>query len=299
MSRDLNTSPPSVPTGLTVRDPGTGGRLDVSWNANPESDLKGYTLHYGTFPGQYGQHLSLPKTSTSISLNGLTDSQRYYLALSAANTSGYESAPSPEVSEVPLLIQGIAPPRAISDLSISRSGSDLVLSWSRPTLDIYGRPTTVVRYDVYRGTSPGFRPFAGPPWRTIMDGSMTTTSDAGAFPLPSNFYYLVTATDASGLVSGAGRELPYGIDGLAVAAIGAGTVRLSWPAVQTDVRGLPTLIDHYQVHRSNRPLGRGSLGSSTLVIDDVRSLSADVPASGGPWFFSVIAVDDRGNLSPF
>jgi len=44
----LNPDPPSVPTGLSVTDLGTGGSLRVSWNPNGESDLSSYKLYWGT-----------------------------------------------------------------------------------------------------------------------------------------------------------------------------------------------------------------------------------------------------------
>ncbi len=303
-ARPLNPGAPAVPTGLTVVDPGSGGRLVVSWIPNTETDLKSYTLYYGTVPsgsvpGQYTAKVTAAAAATSITLTGLTDSLRYYMALSATNTSGHESPPSAETSGVPHLFQGITPPRAISDLMVSRSGNDLVLSWSRPVVDIYGRPTTVVRYSVYRGATPGFLPFAGPPLATIGDGSITSYTDTGAAASPSSLYYIVTATDASGLVSGAGRELPYGIGDLQVASTGPGTVRLTWSAVTTDVQGLATLVDHYRVYMDSRPVARDSLDPSTLVLDNVRALSVDLPVPSGPLFFSIIVVDDRGNLSPF
>ena len=298
-ARPMNPGPPSVPTGLASRDPGTGAVLEVSWLLNPERDIKSYTLRYGVQSGQYGAQLTAGPAQFSAVLGGLMNGTRYYMALSATNTSGNTSALSAEISNVPHLFQGIAPPRAITDLAVQRSGPDLVLSWSRPTLDIYGRPTTVVRYDVYRGTSVGFQPFLSPPLATILDGAVTSYTNLGAGQLPSNLYYLVTATDSSGLVSGVGRDLPNGIEDLSVSAIGAGTFRLRWSAVTTDISGYPTLVDHYQVHMANRPVSRASLGPSTLVLDNVRALSADLSAPAGPIYFSVIAVDNRGNLSPF
>jgi len=117
--------------------------------------------------------------------------------------------------------------------------------------------------------------------------------------MPGDAYYLVTAIDLAGLVSGAGRELPSGIGSLAVGVPAAGFVRLSWSGVTTDMQGLPTIVDHYQIHMSTKPLPRSSLGSSTLLMDNVRALSVDLSAPNGPLYFSVIAVDDRGNLSPF
>jgi hypothetical protein len=299
VARPLNPGPPSVPTGLNAIDPGSGGRLAVGWNRNPENDVKTYSLSYGTGPGQYTTKIGLSASVTSTTLTGLTDGTRYYMSLSATNTSGHESAPSAEISQVPHLIQGIAPPRAITDLRVTRSGSDLVLDWSRPTLDIYGRPTTVVGYRVFRGTSPTFQPFVSGPIASIGSGSTTTFTDVGAVAQPANFYYLVTAVDASGFESGAGHDLPNGIQDLRVSSVQPGTVTLTWSASATDVQGFPTILDHYQVHLMTRPLGRESLGPATLFMDNVRQLSVDLPVPSGPVYFSVLVVDGTGNLSPF
>ncbi|HXH28286.1 MAG TPA: fibronectin type III domain-containing protein, partial [Candidatus Polarisedimenticolia bacterium] len=300
VARPLNPGPPSAPTGVTVRDAGIGGHLLVSWNPNPEPDLKSYTVRYGTTSGQYGSQLLVGSATTGADLAGLTDGVRYYVAVSATNTSGHESPLSVEVADAPHLIQGIAPPRAIADLQVSISGSDLVLTWSRPLVDIYDRPTTVVGYDVYKGGSPGFRPFDAPPLAHIGDPAVTTYVDpAAAGPAAGDAYYLVSAIDANGYVSGTGRELPNGISDLSVELTGTGLVHLSWSAVGTDFTGLSTLVDHYQIHQAGHPLPRASLGSSTLVLDNVHDLAVDLTAAGAPLYFSVVAVDDRGNLSPF
>jgi hypothetical protein len=300
-ARPVNPGPPAPPTGLTARDAGTGGRLEVSWLPGPESDIKQYTLYYGTEPSPpYAAQLKVNPGATSATLTGLEDGRLYYMAVTATNTSGHESGFSAQATGVPHLIQGIAPPRAITDLRVAPAGSDLVLSWSAPTTDIYGRPTTVARYDVYRGGTPGFRPFDAGPVATILNPSTTTWRDTGAnLAAAGNLFYVVTATDNFGFTSGAGHDLPNGIQALLVTSPSPGIARLTWPAVTTDVQGLPTLISHYQVHRSDRPLARGTLDSSTIVMDNVTVLSVDLQAPGSLLYFSVIAVDNRGNLSPF
>src|SRR5207247_610382 len=81
-ARPLNPGAPSSPQGLTVSDQGTGGRLEVTWQPNPEIDLKQYNLYYGTVQGQYTVRQTYDKSLTSALLTGLTDSFRYYVALS-------------------------------------------------------------------------------------------------------------------------------------------------------------------------------------------------------------------------
>ena len=60
----------------------------------------------------------------------------------------------------------------------------------------------------------------------------------GGLTLPGNSFYLVTATDATGLVSGAGRDLPNGIGDLGASFTDPSTVHLSWFPVTTDVVAL-------------------------------------------------------------
>ena len=300
-AQPLNPDPPSPPSGLVVIDPGNGSLLQVSWNANPEADIRRYTLYYGTAPSVYGTRIDLGAASTSTTLGGLTNGVRYYMALTATNTSGHESAPSAEIAGTPHLIQGIAPPRAIADLVVARFGNDLVLTWSRPLTDIYGRATVVAGYRIYRGSTPGFQPFAAAPYAFIGSPTQTTFTDSGTGNQPGNLYYLVAAVDVNGLMSGVGRELPGGIEDLAVSTVGAADLRLVWSAVTLDMLGFPTNVDHYQVHMTTVPAGRGSLSATTLVtgMDNVRTLSVDLPKPAGPAYFSVLAVDGRGNLSPF
>lgn len=299
-ARPINPNPPSVPTGLAVRDAGTGGRLDVSWTKNPETDIKRYTVRYGITPGAPTTTLTAAATATGLSLFGLQSGTRYYVSLTATNTSDLESARTAEQSEVPHLFEGIAPPRAIDDLTVNRSGSDLVLTWTKPAVDIYGRPTTVVGYRVYRGTTPNFTINPAAPFAVINSGTTSTYTHTGGYTLAGNAYYVVTAVDSNGLVSGAGRDLPNGVGSLDVTMPSGSPVHLSWLPVTTDVQGLPTLVDHYQVHVTSTPVSRGQLGPSTLFMDNVTATSADlVSLPAGSKFISVLAVDNRGNLSPF
>ena len=299
----INPGPPSVPTGLTVADSGNGGTLLVSWQGNPERDIKTYNVSYGQVEGQYSTRLTLGATVRSVLLTGLQDGFRYFFVISATNTSGNESAPSAPVPGVPHLIQGIAPPRSITDLNVSRSGANLVLTWSAPTVDIYGRPTTVARYEIYAAPTANAVKSAAHLIGTNTGATSTTFTHAGAATSPGNLCYLVIAIDTNGYASGAGRELPNGIGDLSVSLVTVSppVVRLSWPAVTTDLLGFPTLIDHYRVHRTGAPVGRGGLDSSTIFRDNILVTSVDLDLTGlsGPSYFSVLAVDNQGNLSPF
>ena len=300
----INPGPPSVPAGFTAVDAGSGGALVLSWQPNAERDLKSYNVYYGSLPGLYPTKLTFGGGVTSTLLTGLQNGVRYYFVISATNTSGNESGQSAPVSAVPHLIEGIAPPRSITDLIVTRSGpDDLLLTWSQPTLDIYGRPTTVARYNVYAAPGPDA---VKSPLRlvgTTIGSASTAFTHANAATAPGNLFYEVTAIDTNGFESGAGHELPNGISPLTVSLLTSSppVVQLSWSAITTDLLGAPTLIDHYQIHRTATPIGRGGLNSFTIFRDNVRVLTVDLDLTGltGPSFFSVLAVDNQGNLSPF
>lgn len=75
-----------------------GATIELTWNANQESDLSGYKLYSGTASGQYGAPIELGKvTAYQMQLSPAVGTT-YYFALTAFDTSGNESAKSSEVS---------------------------------------------------------------------------------------------------------------------------------------------------------------------------------------------------------
>ena len=73
--------------------------VKVSWDANSESDLSGYRLHYGILSGNYKTVVNVGNV-TSHEIGGLEIGKTYYFALTAYDTSGNESGFSNEVSEL-------------------------------------------------------------------------------------------------------------------------------------------------------------------------------------------------------
>jgi hypothetical protein len=76
-----------------------GASLSISWNPNGEGDLDGYKIYYGTSPGNYGPPTDVGDV-TSYALSGLTEGVRYYIALTAYDTSNNESGKSGEVNGI-------------------------------------------------------------------------------------------------------------------------------------------------------------------------------------------------------
>jgi hypothetical protein len=339
----LNPNPPAAPTGLAVTDPETGGRLDLAWTANSESDIEFYEVHYSTQPGCFADMQCTPTTESAgrtptYSIIGLQNGVEYFVVVTASNTSGKRSSPSSEESGTPSFVRGVKSPEFISDLRIDKSGSDALLTWTAVSEDIYGKSESVTRYEVYRGTTPLFVPSIA---NKIGEPIVPSFTDVGALGngLP-DYYYLVRAVDLDGNGGGLGSQLPDGIDDLQLGWGITGTcsisvgqsctqdgecpmgetcdtqadktrLMLSWSPVTTvfDVSGGggPAAIDHYEVYAADTPISREDIcdpldGTCTGLtpIQTVVGTSFEInPPAAQDRYYSVLAVDTKGNQSPF
>jgi len=77
---------------------GWAATVDLAWDANSESDLAGYELHYGTSSGSYTNLKVFGRTATQGSVTGLLEGNTYYFALKAFDSSGNRSGFSNQVS---------------------------------------------------------------------------------------------------------------------------------------------------------------------------------------------------------
>ena len=77
--------------------------VSLAWDENPESDVAGYRLRWGTAPGDHslGSQDVPGRTSISTTLQDLTAGVTYYFVVHAYDLAGNESGPSNEVSAVP------------------------------------------------------------------------------------------------------------------------------------------------------------------------------------------------------
>ncbi len=296
-----NPNPPAVPTGLSVTDPETSGKLNLSWSPNGETDFDHYTVLWGTAPGVYTFSGNAGKLTT-FSLSGLVNGATYHIALTATNTSGHTSNASPDKTGVPTYVRGLRSPHFVGSLRLDKSGTNAVLTWAAVTTDIYGKPTAIASYEVFRGTTPVFVPGPG---NKIGQPVTATFTDPGAlsFANPS-YHYLVRAIDVNGNVGGTGNQLPNGIDTLTFSktpdGLGGYTLALTWPAVTTDFDGLPLSIQRYEVYGKSTPFTRADIANGLVpLLASPASASFGVTAPPSSQYYSVLAVDARGNKSSF
>ena len=100
--------------------------VNLTWNPNPETDIAGYKVHFGTSSGNYSQVIDVPG-GNSAALPQLILGNTYYLAVSAYNTAGLEGPRSVE------LRLSAAPPAPAESTSFTMSapGSGK-LAWKHP-----------------------------------------------------------------------------------------------------------------------------------------------------------------------
>ena len=84
----------------------------ATWNPNPESDIAGYILSYGTQSGVYSVSINVGKVTT-YQVTTLTPGQTYYFVVQAYDTSGLTSADSAEV----VFADPVTSPPSITSLS--------------------------------------------------------------------------------------------------------------------------------------------------------------------------------------
>ncbi len=281
---------------MTPLDPGLGNQLTFSWNPNPEQDLDFYTLKWGAGSGNPVNVVQA--TKTSFTAMGLTEGQTYCAVLSATNTSGNTSADTTEVCDFPVQAFGVRLPDFIDDLRVSRAGgNDLALDWTEVTTDLYGKPATIVNYEIFRGDAPDY---------TI--GGLTKIGDCPApcntFPLPNaatgaSQHYRVRAVGADNRPGALGSEAPRGVVLDVERGTAPGDVLLTWTAATTDHDGNPVDLLHYLVFATDTPMPKTAFVDGAVPpFMTVGGTGVEFTPAPQSRFYSVFAVDTRGNMSP-
>ena len=132
------------------------GSITLVWDPNPETNIAGYTVYYGTMSGTYTSTINVGNV-TSWTVNGLTDGQTYYFAVDAYTSDGTHSALSAQVSGItdssnPAALTAPAP-------SSTLGGSSATFQWSAGTgvsayhLSIATAPGGSDLYDQAMGTN--------------------------------------------------------------------------------------------------------------------------------------------------
>ena len=87
-----------ITTGLAaMSQTAAAAAVSLAWNANPETNITGYRVSYGTTSGVYPNVVTVG-TSTAASISGLTEGTTYFFAVAAVNQDGLQSPLSSQIS---------------------------------------------------------------------------------------------------------------------------------------------------------------------------------------------------------
>jgi chitodextrinase len=270
---DKDVTAPSVPTSPKATAASVS-QINVSWTASTDNvGVTGYNiLRNGTKVGT--------STSTSYSDTGLTPNTSYTYTVSAYDAAGNTSAVSTSASATTL--KDTTPPSAPTGLAATQaSQTQASLTWTASTDNV-----GVTGYNVYRSTTSGFTPGTG-----NKIGTSTTASYSDTGLSIGTYYYIVTAYDAAGNVSGNSNQAtlvdkditpPSVPTNLSATAASTSQINLSWTA-STDNVG----VTGYKVYRNGTQVGT----ATALTYNDTGL------ASGTLYRYTVSAYDAAGNTS--
>ena len=130
---------PSDVNNYFVYDVGDGASVSLSWSPNTEPDLATYKIYVGSASGNYDK--TFMTTDTAYIVNNLTEGIKYFFAVSAIDSDGYESF---------LTERNIIPrstPLVPSNFVVKPKPQLIELSWNKNMeLDLAG-------YNIYRSES--------------------------------------------------------------------------------------------------------------------------------------------------
>jgi len=279
LSLDIDTTPPSVPSGLTVlayNDPadksGATGYVDISWTGSSSADLLGHYIRYGRSATVWDAYEFMEKGQTTKRITNLRSGITYYFQINAtdgSNPSAYIPA-TPVTATVPGDTTG---PAAPSGLVAVAGFNNIIAYWNRNTegdVDL-GRGT----YQFQLSTSNTFSPLTQD--RTITG----TVASFTGLTTGTTYYVRVRAIDSSGNI-GAWSAVATAVPGKinAQSSITDGTIVGDLVAANTLVgdKLITNTIDADRLKTNTGIVGKlfvgDDAGANKITIDGTAALPA-------------------------
>ncbi|UCD70786.1 MAG: fibronectin type III domain-containing protein [Syntrophobacterales bacterium] len=163
-------------------------RIPLSWNPNPEKDIKHYIIYRSDDAGKkYKKIAAEPGDKTDFIDTKLTDGTTYYYKIKAVDGDGLESEFSETVSAITKAV-----PSSPKGLKAERGRGKVIISWeANPEADI-------TRYHIYKKRAHGFKKSGSTQELSYSDENLRDGK---------TYIYKVTAVDKDGLESPFSREI--------------------------------------------------------------------------------------------
>ncbi|MCP3980328.1 MAG: hypothetical protein GY716_13570 [bacterium] len=188
-----------------------------------------------------------------------------------------------------VVAETILPPEEPTGLLATKSGDDIVLSWSPVSVDLVGLPKTVASYRVYAGSTPAYAPDKAGGTNRIGQPAVPTLTHTNAFIDGQTYYYLVSAVDTNG-VEGNTQEANINAPGIETVAQAAGDAVLTWRGADP-----PEEVSGYRVYWTSVSLDYQNL----VTLGDVATASVTLPDLNQDYFLTLFGADLENNLTPF
>ncbi len=285
---------PAAPSGLTgAVAPAAGvgsGQVKLSWTAPSAngSAVTDYIVEISTNQSSWATIVDGVSTTTTLTINGLTNGTPYWFRVSAKNSVG-TGPTSTTTSATPVTLPGAPSGLTAAVAPAAGVGSgEVKLSWSAPN----DGGTAITDYIVERSVDQQS-------WVTVADGVSTATSHTVTGLTNGTLYvFRISAKNAVGTGSTSATvfatpaALPAAPSGLSAAVapasgVGSGEVKLSWTAAAAN----GSAITDYLVERSTdgATWTRVDDGVATATTSTVRGL-----VNGTQHQFRVAAVNGVG-----
>lgn len=263
-----NTTPPTVPAGLTATVAGLT-QINLAWSASTNAmGVTGYRLErcQGTGCSTFAQIAS--PTVTTFSDGGLTANTSYTYRVRATDAAGNLSGYSASVSATTTIPDSIAPSVPAGLTATTISSTQINLAWTAST-DNVGVTGYVVKRNGVQVATPTATSYSD----TALTGSTAYT-------------YTVAARDAAGNLSA-----------------NSASVAASTATTGTQLRPVISANKRYLQDQNGNPfpiLGRTAWFITSLSVADYKAFIDDTVAKGyNAIEFHVINHDSRGNNPPF
>ncbi|MCP4723652.1 MAG: hypothetical protein GY863_01375, partial [bacterium] len=290
----IDTVAPAIPVNLTAVE-GTDRYIDLSWDANTEPDLTDYIIYRSQLndfsPSSSDSIAFVTSPAVTYRDSALVIGTTYYYKIAAIDTAFNYSGFSTQ--DYGAAIDTTAP-NTPQNLTAADGSDNVLLEWDQNV------ESDLLKYTIYRSTTPGFSPVPGDSIDIAASTDTTFTDTLAA--VNTTYYYRISASDSLNQESSFSNEasatpfdpVPPAAPTNLIASAGNSQVSLVWDLnSETD-------MNTYIVYRSQTP-GFTPVSSNAIGVNthpDITYTDNDV-YNNATYYYKIAATDSLNNISTF